>query len=116
MEPIKSCPLCGGPGKLKDSQGRQVRQGWVGCPACGLYISWKISPDGAVAKWNRRARASESLPEALTPDAVGLIYSMPHAVNMLAGRLAESMEKWILYGNVAGGPSPSPAGEAEAAP
>lgn len=56
METIKSCPCCGGPGRLKDSQGRQVRQGWVGCPACGLYISWKISPDGAVRKWNRRAR------------------------------------------------------------
>ena len=55
METIKSCPLCGGPGKLKDSQGRQVRQGWVGCPTCGLYINWKISPDGAVRKWNRRA-------------------------------------------------------------
>lgn len=55
MEKIKACPLCGGPGRLKDSQGRQVRQGWVGCPACGLYISWKISPDGAVRKWNRRA-------------------------------------------------------------
>jgi ssDNA-binding Zn-finger/Zn-ribbon topoisomerase 1 len=54
MEPIKSCPLCGGPGKLKDSRGGKVRQGWVGCPACGLYISWKISPGGAVAKWNRR--------------------------------------------------------------
>lgn len=54
MLTIKSCPCCGGPGRLKDSQGRQVRQGWVGCPACGLYISWKISPDGAVRKWNRR--------------------------------------------------------------
>lgn len=55
MAEIEACPLCGGPGRLKDSLGRQVRQGWVGCPACGLYISWKISPDGAVRKWNRRA-------------------------------------------------------------
>lgn len=55
MEIIKACPLCGGPGRLKDSQGRQVRQGWVGCPACSLFINWKISPDGAVRKWNRRA-------------------------------------------------------------
>ena len=56
MTSLENCPLCGGPGRLKDSQGRQVRQGWVGCPACGLYISWKISPDGAIRKWNRRAR------------------------------------------------------------
>lgn len=61
MEKIKACPCCGGPGKLKDTQGRQVRQGWVGCPACGLYISWKISPDGAVRKWNRRAWVSSPL-------------------------------------------------------
>lgn len=56
MTSLENCPLCGGPGRLKDSQGRQVRQGWVGCPACGLYISWKISPDGAIRKWNQRAR------------------------------------------------------------
>lgn len=56
MRDLQNCPLCGGPGRLKDSQGRQVRQGWVGCPACGLYISWKISPDGTIRKWNRRAR------------------------------------------------------------
>lgn len=114
METIKACPCCGGPGRLKDSQGRQVRQGWVGCPACGLYIRWKISPDGAVRKWNRRA--VKPLPEALTPDAEDLVYHLPHAVNMLAERLTEGLEKWILYGDVAGGPSTSPAGEAEAAP
>lgn len=56
MAEIKACPLCGGPGRLKDSQGRQVRQGWVGCPACSLFINWKVSPDGAIRKWNRRAR------------------------------------------------------------
>ena len=55
MATLECCPCCGGPGKLKDSRGRQVRQGWVGCPACGLYIGWKISPDGAIRKWNRRA-------------------------------------------------------------
>ena len=55
---LEPCPCCGGPGKLKASQGRQVRQGWVGCPACQLYISWKISPDGAVRKWNRRTTIS----------------------------------------------------------
>ena len=51
---LRPCPLCGNGGRLKDSQGRQVRQGWVGCPSCGLYISWKVSPSGAIMKWNRR--------------------------------------------------------------
>ena len=53
VEAIKACPCCGGEGKLKDIH-TKIRQGWVGCPACGLYIQWKISPDGAVKKWNRR--------------------------------------------------------------
>lgn len=54
-EIIKPCPLCGGAAMLKDARGAQVRQGWVGCPACGLRIQWKVSPGGAVKKWNRRA-------------------------------------------------------------
>ena len=54
MMEIKRCPCCGGEGKLKDIH-TKIRQGWVGCPECGLYIQWKISPDGAVKKWNRRA-------------------------------------------------------------
>lgn len=53
MEQIKACPCYGGPGRIKDIHNR-IRQGWVGCPECGLYIQWKISPDGAVKKWNRR--------------------------------------------------------------
>ena len=56
MMEIKRCPCCGGEGKLKDIH-TKIRQGWVGCPECGLYIQWKISPDGAVKKWNRRAEA-----------------------------------------------------------
>ena len=54
MEQIKACPCCGGPGLLKDVRGK-IRRGWVGCPACSLYINWQISPDGAIKKWNRRA-------------------------------------------------------------
>ena len=54
-ESIKACPCCGGPGALKDARGAKIRQGWVGCPSCGLYISWKVDPAGAIAKWNRRA-------------------------------------------------------------
>lgn len=53
MEQIKDCPCCGGPGQLKDVRGR-IRRGWVGCPACSLYINWQIDPAGAVKKWNRR--------------------------------------------------------------
>lgn len=53
MDQIKSCPCCGSPGQLKDVHGR-IREGWVGCPVCSLYIMWKISPDGAIKKWNRR--------------------------------------------------------------
>ena len=50
---LEPCPCCGAPGQMKDIHNK-IRQGWVGCPECGLYIQWKISPDGAVKKWNRR--------------------------------------------------------------
>ena len=55
MEKIENCPCCGGEGKLKDAHGK-IRQGWVGCPVCQLYINWKIDPAGAIRKWNRRAK------------------------------------------------------------
>ena len=63
METIKPCPLCGADGKLKDARGK-IRQGWVGCPACSLYIGWKIDPAGAVARWNRRVIDAPRLPAA----------------------------------------------------
>lgn len=56
---IKDCPCCGQPGKLKSDRvktiGGSFLRGWVGCPACSLYIQWARDPEGAVAKWNRRA-------------------------------------------------------------
>ena len=52
---IENCPCCDGPGKLKDIHGK-IRQGWVGCPACHLYINWKIDPAGAIKKWNTRVK------------------------------------------------------------
>lgn len=55
MEHLEDCPCCGLPADIKDVQGRTIRQGWVGCTGCQLYINWKISPDGAIRKWNRRA-------------------------------------------------------------
>ena len=53
MERIENCPCCGGEGKLKDVHAR-IRHGWVGCPACRLYINGNISPEGAIRAWNRR--------------------------------------------------------------
>ena len=53
MNNLLNCPLCGETGQIKDVHGK-FRSGWVGCPKCSLYIQWKVSPAGAVAKWNRR--------------------------------------------------------------
>lgn len=69
MEKIKDCPCCGGPGMLKDICGK-IRHGWVGCPACRLFINWNISPAGAVATWNRRAVPSSAL-RAPSPEGEG---------------------------------------------
>ena len=57
---LEPCPCCGGPGKLKDIHNK-IRQGWVGCPECHLYISWKISPDGAIRKWKTRTRIAAAV-------------------------------------------------------
>ena len=100
METIKACPCCGGEGKLKDIQGRRIRQGWVGCPACGLYINWKISPEGAIKKWNRRA--AETFSVSLTKPALLLLKYFPEAVNELAERMKESLYRWVLYGEGGG--------------
>lgn len=97
MEQIKACPCCGGPGQLKDVRGR-IRRGWVGCPACSLYINWQIDPAGAVKKWNRRTAAHDSVLVALTPAAINLLKSMPEAVNELAVRLERKLTEAVLYG------------------
>lgn len=98
METIKACPCCGGEGKLKDIH-TKIRQGWVGCPACGLYIQWKISPAGAVKKWNRRTETRDSMSVALTPGAIALLKYMPDAVNALASKLASKIDEVILAGD-----------------
>lgn len=60
MTTPRECPCCGQPGKIKMSQSMNMNgisvpiRGWVGCPACGLYIQWAHDPAGAIAKWNRR--------------------------------------------------------------
>lgn len=56
MEELRECPCCGAPGKLKSVKAYVgFMRGWVGCPACGLYIHWAHDPAGAIRKWNRRA-------------------------------------------------------------
>lgn len=56
---IKDCPCCGKPGQVQGTRHPDVKRGfmhgWVGCPACGLYIQWTHDPAEAIAKWNRRA-------------------------------------------------------------
>ena len=55
MEELRECPCCGAPGKLKSVKAYVgFMRGWVGCPACGLYIHWAHDPSGAIRKWNRR--------------------------------------------------------------
>ena len=94
---LEPCPCCGGPGMLKDTHGK-IRQGWVGCTGCGLYIQWKIDPAGAIRKWNRRA--------GLTPEKA---MAAVETVFVLAP------EEWLdlarALGVKAGGPSPAPAEE-----
>ena len=87
-EYLEPCPCCGAPGKLKDIHTR-IRQGWVGCPACGLYIQWKISPDGAIKKWNARAWPGKDL----SPLAVNMIMYTPTIINMLAARYQQRREQ-----------------------
>lgn len=56
MLDVRECPCCGKPGKLKSVKAYVgFMRGWVGCPACGLYIHWAHDPRGAIEKWNRRA-------------------------------------------------------------
>ncbi len=95
---LQPCPCCGGPGRLKDVHNR-IRQGWVGCPVCGLYIGWKIDPAGAIRKWNQRAMAPDSMIVALTPTAINLLKYMPEAVNALAATLTTKINELILYGD-----------------
>ena len=55
MEDLSECPCCGAPGKLKSVKAYVgFMRGWVGCPACGLYIHWAHDPARAIRKWNRR--------------------------------------------------------------
>lgn len=63
MLAVKECPCCGGPGKLKSERvktyGGSFLCGWAGCPKRSLYIQWAREPDGAIAKWNRRAGTAQ---------------------------------------------------------
>ena len=93
MDRIEPCPCCGGPGKLKDTTGK-IRQGWVGCPACSLYIGWKIFPDGAIRKWNKRTIDTRRL----TSRGLDLVRYFPEAVNLLAEKIAAGVDEMVLKG------------------
>ena len=97
MTELAPCPCCGGPGQMKDTHGK-IRQGWVGCKPCGLYIGWKISPDGAIRKWNRRA--------GLTPEKA---MAAVETVFVLAPEEWRDLARAL--GMKAGGASPAPAEE-----
>ena len=55
MEKLRECPCCGKPGEMKTVYQR-FRHGWIGCPACGIYMQWKNDPAAAVRRWNRRVK------------------------------------------------------------
>ena len=57
---LSPCPLCGGEATAKHIQ-QPFPHGHVGCKACGLYIQWKVSPAGAVAKWNNRVKMNTNV-------------------------------------------------------
>ena len=81
MEALRECPCCGKPGAVKITNkvlkngALILAQGWVGCPACGLYKQWTRDPAGAIRIWNRRdAGARERIatgPAAPRNDAEG---------------------------------------------
>lgn len=50
---LEDCPHCGGKAELKAFRGMFLH-GWVGCPECGIYKQWSVSPVEAVKIWNRR--------------------------------------------------------------
>ena len=61
MEELRECPCCGAPGKIKSVKAYVgFMRGWVGCPACGLYIHWAHDPAGAIRKWNRRETGTKA--------------------------------------------------------
>ena len=100
---LEPCPCCGAPGQMKDIHNK-IRQGWVGCPVCSLYISWKISPEGAVEKWNRRQ------PSRYKPNYGAMVLA---ALDPLL-ELREAVDK--LTEILAGGASPAPAKKKEVDP
>lgn len=78
MEDLRECPCCGKPGDIKVVRTKiepGVFFGWVGCPACGLYIHWARDPELAIRKWNRRETGTKERiatgPAAPRNDAAG---------------------------------------------
>lgn len=53
---LVSCPCCGGEGYEKKTY-EKFPHGWVGCPACHLYINWTYDDRWAIARWNQRVNS-----------------------------------------------------------
>lgn len=51
---LENCPHCGGQAQVKAVRSTFLH-GWVGCPKCGIYKQWSVSPVEAVKIWNMRA-------------------------------------------------------------
>ena len=96
MDDLRACPFCGGKAQIKIIC-KPYRHGWVGCPACRVFINWNQSEAASVAVWNRRV-PTEGFVTALTPDAIALLQHMPEAVNRLADRLIDGLEDAVLWG------------------
>lgn len=53
MDYLLACPCCGGDGYEKKDY-TKFPHGWVGCPACHLYINWTHDDSVAIKRWNNR--------------------------------------------------------------
>ena len=57
MIELKPCPFCGYPDQSAELFNMPFKgHGWIGCPACGLYMQWKNDPAAAIKRWNRRVK------------------------------------------------------------
>lgn len=59
---LKTCPFCGGVGRI-ESGGPHEPDDWCGwCPACDYSLEFKASRSEALAAWNRRALSTPARP------------------------------------------------------
>ncbi len=113
MEDLRECPCCG-----KEAQGKGTfirsgsggnsgfMRGWVGCPACGLYIQWTHDPAGAIRTWNRRAASVQ--PNMRLIDANAL-YRMAVSRAEKRGQYFNEMDRVISPKDIEDAPTIIPA-------